>query len=444
LLIIIKKRFLYRILSIFGCLLISQMFVSADTLHTETVWPETTFFVTSDLHYLSPALFDPESKSFIKFMGTNDNKLLEESAELVEVFLQAAVKEQPDFILITGDLTTNGEKVNHTELADLFRKTEAAGVQVYVLPGNHDIMNPYAASFMGDKHKLIDSVYPKDFADIYNNFGYLESVYRDPNSLSYVVEPVDGLWLVCIDSNSYSDNFNNGYPWPYGSVQTYLYHWLEEVLDSAKSQGKKVIAAIHHPVINPVGSGTQTFGSQTVASSDNVVDFLIRHNVPAIFSGHTHAQNITVKEWVNGNLYDIGTGALPVFPHIYRIAEITHDQKLVLDWSEITSLPSYRERGEEFYKMSWEFAVYGRIEGTQKNLVKSQQFSDEEAYAMAEYLGMLGVRCMGGFDDDLGNLAKHAGAKLWDQVRNGNMARYVTLMSNDPGPSDNIAVIVLE
>ena len=420
------------------------MFISAENLHKETGWPETVFMIASDLHYLSPALFDQESKSFINFMGTNDNKLIKESAELVEVFLQEAVKKQPDFVLITGDLTINGEMVSHKELADLFRKTEAAGVQVYVLPGNHDIMNPYAASFMGDKHELIDSIDPKDFADIYNNFGYLESMYRDPNSLSYVVEPVDGLWLVCIDSNSYRDNYNNGYPWPYGSVQTFLYQWLEEVLDSAESQGKKVLAAIHHPVINPVGSGAQTTASQTVVSSDHVVDFLIRHTIPAIFSGHTHAQNITERDWVNGKLYDIGTGALPVFPHMYRIAEISSDRKLNLDWSEITSLPSYRERGEEFYKMSWEFAVYDRIEVTQRNLAKSQQFSDEEAYAMAEYLGMLGVRYMGGFDDDLGSLAEHPGAKLWDQVRNGNMARYVTLMSNDPGPSDNTAVIELE
>ena len=369
---------------------------------------------------------------------------IKESAELVEVFLQAVELEQPDFILITGDLTTNGEMVNHKELADLFRETEEAGVQVYVLPGNHDIMNPYAASFLGDKHELIDSVYPKDFADIYNNFGYLESIYRDPNSLSYVVEPVGGLWLVCIDSNSYSDNYNNGYPWPYGSVQTFLYQWLEEVLDSAASQGKKVIAAIHHPVINPVDAGNQSFASQTVASADHVVDFLIRHNVPAIFSGHTHAQNITEIDWVNGKLYDIGTGALPVFPHIYRIAEITPDQKLKLDWSEITSLPSYRERDEDFYKMSWEFAVYNRIESMQKNLTKTQQFSDEEAYAMAEYLGLLGVRYMGGFDNDLGELTEHPGAKLWEQVENGNLARYVTLVSNDPGPEDNSALIALD
>ena len=94
---------------------------------------------------------------------------------------------------------------------------------------------------------------------------------------------------------------------------------------------------------------------------------------------------------------------MPVFPHMYRIAEITPDQKLKLDWSEITSLPSYRERGEEFYKMSWEFAVYNRIESMQKNLTKTQQFSDEEAYEMAEYLGMLSVRYMGGFDNDLGD-----------------------------------------
>jgi len=112
--------------------------------------------------------------------------------------------------------------------SDLFQETEEAGVQVYVLPGNHDIMNPFAASFLGDKHELIDSVYPKDFADIYNNFGYLESIYRDPNSLSYVVEPVGGLWLVCIDSNYYSGNYNNGYPWPYGSVQTF--HFLLDIM----------------------------------------------------------------------------------------------------------------------------------------------------------------------------------------------------------------------
>ena len=57
---------------------------------------------------------------------------------------------------------------------------------------------------------------------------------------------------------------------------------------------------------------------------------------------------------------------------------------------------------------------------------------------------MLGVRYMGGFDNDLGEVTEHPGAKLWEQVKNGNLARYVTLMSNDSEPDDNSAVIELD
>jgi 3',5'-cyclic AMP phosphodiesterase CpdA len=122
---------------------------------------------------------------------------------------------------------------------------------VYVLPGNHDIMNPFAARFTGKNYELIESITPKEFADIYNPFGYQEAIYRHAETLSYAAEPVEGVWLVAVDTNTYLTNQESGYPWSSGEIGIDLYYWLEEILGYAKEQGKKVIAAMHHPVIDP-------------------------------------------------------------------------------------------------------------------------------------------------------------------------------------------------
>ena len=62
---------------------------------------------------------------------------------------------------------------------------------MYVTNGNHDILNPNAVRFNGDTTSPVDYLTPKQFKNIYEDFGYKEAIAKDPKSLSYVVEPAE-------------------------------------------------------------------------------------------------------------------------------------------------------------------------------------------------------------------------------------------------------------
>ena len=46
--------------------------------------------------------------------------------------------QKADGLILSGDLTFNGEKKSHEELAEKFKKVEKSGAPVMVIPGNHD------------------------------------------------------------------------------------------------------------------------------------------------------------------------------------------------------------------------------------------------------------------------------------------------------------------
>ena len=49
-----------------------------------------------------------------------------------------ALKQRPDAVVITGDLTDFGRPVEYASLREQIAPLEAAGLPVYLMPGNHD------------------------------------------------------------------------------------------------------------------------------------------------------------------------------------------------------------------------------------------------------------------------------------------------------------------
>ena len=92
----------------------------------------------TDLHYLAPSLTD-HGPLFWQVMEAGDGKVTEYCDEITSAFLEQAAALRPDALILTGDLTFNGEEASHLALAEKLAGAEAAGVPVFVLPGNHDL-----------------------------------------------------------------------------------------------------------------------------------------------------------------------------------------------------------------------------------------------------------------------------------------------------------------
>ena len=61
------------------------------------------------------------------------------SLELTDALLRDVREQGAQLLLLTGDLVNGGKENRHEALLEKLRGAEAAGLAVYVLPGNHDL-----------------------------------------------------------------------------------------------------------------------------------------------------------------------------------------------------------------------------------------------------------------------------------------------------------------
>jgi 3',5'-cyclic AMP phosphodiesterase CpdA len=252
-------------------------------------------------------------------------KLHAESRAIFEAALPRVADEGPDIVIVCGDLTKDGERTSHElaarELADLEKGgPHHAGAMVYVIPGNHDIMNPDAARYEGDAVVPVESISPLDFSAIYRDLGYGEALRRDPSSLSYLVEPVPGLWLLAIDSCRYLEN--RASPIPGGRVAPSTLAWIDGVLADARSRGAVVLAFMHHGLLEHFRGQKRYVPSRLVDGAERLAALLARGGVRVVFTGHGHVQDVAERRIGRQVLFDVGTGSLVTYPNPWRVAQI--------------------------------------------------------------------------------------------------------------------------
>ena len=168
-------------------------------------------FIVSDPHYISKKSYD-NGKAFEDFLNTGDGKMLNHIDELFDSLIEDIESEKPDFLVITGDLTCNGAKQDHIGLTERLKLIKDMGTCVFVVPGNHDIQNPYARKFIGDEAVDVETISSDEFMTLYAPFGYDGAVSKDPNSLSYLAMPAEDTWLLMLDSTDTENNFRKKYP----------------------------------------------------------------------------------------------------------------------------------------------------------------------------------------------------------------------------------------
>lgn len=301
------------------------------------------FAVISDPHYYDSDL--GVSGSAFEAYLTRDRKLLRESEAILKATAES-IQGIPDinFVIVPGDLTKDGELSSHQEFADYMRILEDNGIQVYVVPGNHDINNPHAMSYSGDTALPADSVTPGQFAEIYSDYGYDQAIYRDPDSLSYVAEPGPGIWLFALDACQYDENETLGEPVVAGRLSQERLDWILEKLSLAKAQNKKVISMMHHGILEHFTGQSQTNPGTEYVIEDwqNVSETLAKAGLNLIFTGHYHAQDAVTETWdADGetiSLTDVETGSLVTYPSPYRRVALSPDNTVTIETEFISEI----------------------------------------------------------------------------------------------------------
>lgn len=318
------------------------------------------FAVISDCHYFKASL-GTEGKAFEEYIHS-DRKLVAESQAINEAAIELLKKEPVEFVIVCGDLTKDGEKENHLEFAKLMRILEIYAKKVYVIPGNHDINNPHAMRFEGDQKIPVETVSPDEFVEIYKEFGYDEALYRDPNSLSYIVEPKPGVWLFALDDNKYDNNFTLGAPETSGRYKKETMEWIMKHLKIAKEKNKLVLGMQHHGLVEHFSGQSQYPISKEYVIDDweEVARNFIAGEMHAIFTGHFHANDVTKHELGIGEIHDIQTGSFVTAPCPYRIVNLT-DKSIRLTPKFIEEI-KYDTKGVPFQEYATNFIRTGLVD----------------------------------------------------------------------------------
>lgn len=292
----------------------------------------TKIWVMNDLHVMAPELVINDGKA-LQDVVEGDRKMLRQSAEIFTALIDSILLHQPQLVLIPGDLTKDGEKVSHQLVAKQLQRLQDAGIQTFVIPGNHDVKNPHAKAFDGDNSIVAVDVLEEDFATIYKPFGYdIEKNKQDPNSLSYVAEPFQGLTIIAIDATRCRENKSTQHGdmqnsrQDYGRLRDATLQWVLARADEAKAKGNMIITMMHHQLLQHFTDQATAFPSATIEQGDSIAQLFIEHGINVIFTGHMHITNNTTlyNETHTDSIVEISTGATVSYPVPYRMVTLYH------------------------------------------------------------------------------------------------------------------------
>lgn len=330
-------------------------------------------------------------------------------------------------VAMPGDFSDDGQAYNlrglHKILAEYHEKF---GIEFYLTTGNHDPVGPFRQEggkddFLGEDgnqlgiyskenigktdHKIItrdiaESGYleimdelkdfgfypkkqdlfwstpftpysPKDYSyeKALQNAAYTKRMYNVAQNfsvpdLSYVTEPVKGVWLMAIDGNTYIPrNLNGSSKDPenykgasigYNNVLTHKKHlidWVKRTMAEAKKNGKTVIAFTHYPMIDFNDGATQEIKSllgekkwqMERVPEEEVAKVFAEAGLQIHFAGHMHINDTGIRT-INGKmLVNIQVPSLAAYIPAYKILTIHSPDLMEIHTEVLNDVPRFNE-----------------------------------------------------------------------------------------------------
>ena len=263
--------------------------------------------VANDTHYNRIKAVGKNNSVSEDFKHVNTaGRLYYEADAIFKSFLASVAENESKYLLLVGDITETGTKEQVKDVTALLAEFEAtSGKKVFVVPGNHDVLNNTKAQFMAD----------------YAEFGYNEALEKDTKSASYVVDLDDEYRLIAIDATTEGTGAH--------SVYEERLQWIAEQGEKAKAEGKKLIAMHHQNFIDHmILSSLIQPGGVVTAKNEAAVDVFAKAGIKYVFTGHTHDHDIASVTASDGTvIYDAVTGSLGGYGTPYRVVTFGDEVK---------------------------------------------------------------------------------------------------------------------
>ncbi|MEO1986723.1 MAG: metallophosphoesterase [Martelella sp.] len=317
----------------------------------------------------------------------HSTRIFNESEAAFRAALDAVAADGIRLCIIAGDLTDDGQPANWQAVSDLLADySRRHGIRFFATPGNHDQWS------MTGKQLAKNFVDPDGNVEAYaapgavpgkearpcpgmRMIGYGETLpyagqfgYRPQPSdlywetpfgtspdmadrraritveggesalisdMSYLVEPVEGLWLLSLDANVYLPNADGGYDdcskdgWN-ATVRhkPYLLDWMGDVARRARAENKRLVAFSHYPVADIFRGLTAELetlpGSRAGARrmpTPDVAAAIAATGLPLHFSGHWHVDATAAED----GMVNVSVPSTVAYPAGWKCLEIDSD-----------------------------------------------------------------------------------------------------------------------
>lgn len=297
----------------------------------------------SDIHYYPESLAKYKSDAFYTYLQGSNITYEDMNSILDSTF--AALKKDHDtkglkYLVLSGDLTVNGEYEGHVALAERLRKFEAeSGVKVFVTNGNHDINNSNASAFVTEDGAKTPArkTTPQEFYEIYREFGFNQAYSRfkefdcgEDGALSYAVKLDGGYRLIVADGGKYThfntasgeDEHETG-----GSFSPALVEWIIARAKEATDSNETPILVTHWNVSGMNYLHEYLLQGFVIDDCYKLQEVLADNGINYAFSGHQHVSDIDITYSDSGEpMYSVITPTLSEFPFSFRETLFDRDE----------------------------------------------------------------------------------------------------------------------
>ena len=324
------KAKIKAIFCIFSCLLLLLPAIIVTNAKAEA---PLSVFVASDLHYRPLSVLGPIGEQTglpgdpLYWYTNSEGQLTYEADAIMNEMLSRFEASPSKVLLVSGDLTVDGYLPEHLGLAEKLKQFEKrTGKSIFVINGNHDIRGNVAKNIIN----------MAEFKSIYSEFGYSQALDCDESTASYTADIGGGYRVLAIDCVISNQDK--------GEMNAELMSWSEKQVNSAREDGKKLVAMTHYSMLEHFKNESIAGNSLLVKDYRKVSSQFADWGIKYVFTGHIHGDDISGATSEKGNrIYDVETSSLDAFPNTYRCVTFSPENVKIesknIDKIDISDLP---------------------------------------------------------------------------------------------------------
>jgi hypothetical protein len=333
------------------------------------------FYHLTDLHYYANEIIGSYGKSY-ELKEMLDQKCMDKSGAIIDsAFESIAQDKKTEIVLISGDLTFDGEVQSHDALVEKLKALQNKGKKVFITFATHDF-HMHARKFTDDGVIYLDKYTRAELREKYADFGFNQAIAEHEGSYSYCVQLTDDTRLLALNDDGDCEEFCGYY--------NDLLQWIKLQVEDAQKAGCKIFAMTHHPILEPSPIYPLFSHKNMLGGYEFTGPYLANLGIEYVFVGHTHIHDINSLTTKQGNtMYQVNTAALTAYPLSYRKVSFSDAgmdvksvqvEKIDADTDGLTAL--------EYAKKHFTYMIeqiFETLENDYENfIVLSQGFSGDE------------------------------------------------------------------